>query len=369
MKRTACLLALLSSSVAILAAADKPDVAVTTNSWSAPAAQKYMDGRETWWQGWPVSQRDHNTVCISCHSAVPYALARPALRKDLGESGPSQPEQFLLNGVIKRVGLWSEVAPFYTDEKQGPPKSAESRGTESVLNSLVLASYDAQSGQLAPVTRKAFDEAWKLQLKSGENAGAWNWLNFHLSPWESDVSQYFGAALGAVAVGTAPDNYKSQANIQDNLNLLRSYLKREYDSQPLANKVVVLWASAKVSGILTPDQRTALISALFDKQQDDGGWTITTLGTWKRGDNTPLPRTSDGYATGLTVYALEQVGVSRQDPRLSKGLAWLETSQKKTDGGWPAFSVNKDRDPSTVIGHFMEDAATAYAVLALEKSR
>ena len=351
-------------------AADKPGlVTAGDDGWSPAAAVKYLDGRETWWQGWPVSQRDHNTVCISCHSAVPYALARPTLRKDVSETELSHPEQFLLAGVVKRVGLWNEVAPFYTDERRGVPKSAESRGTEAVLNALVLASYDAHAGKLAPVTRAAFNEAWELQLKSGDNAGAWNWLNFHLSPWESNESQYFGAALAAVAAGAAPDNYQTKPAIQGNLNLLRAYLKREYEAQPLANKVVVLWASAHLPDILSPGQRTALINALFMKQQDDGGWTLTTLGTWKREDNTPLPTKSDGYATGLTVYALEEAGLTRRDSRLSRGLAWLESNQNKAEGNWPAFSVNKNRDPSTDVGHFMTDAATAYAVLALEKSR
>lgn len=375
-KLNACLLVLLSSSAVVASAANKPGIATTANTWSPAAAVKYMDAREVWWQGWPPSQRDHNTVCISCHTVLPYALARPTLKKDLGESGPSKPEQFLLSGVIKRVGLWSEVAPFYQDGKDGPGKSAESRGTEAVLNALVLSSHDAQSGQLEAITRTAFENAWKLQLKSGENAGAWDWLNFHLSPWESDESQYFGAALAAVAAGIAPDGYLSDPKIQDDLNLLRSYLKREYDSQPLANKVAVLWASAKLPGILTPEQRTTLIKDLFMKQQDDGGWTLTTLGTWKRHlpfgftiEKFTLPRTSDGYATGLSVYALEQAGISRQDARLEKGLAWLQTKQDKTEGGWPAFSLNDNRNPSTPIGHFMKDAATAYAVLALEKSR
>jgi squalene-hopene/tetraprenyl-beta-curcumene cyclase len=84
-------------------------------SWDSKAAAAYLDQRADWWMGWDQSVRDHDTHCVSCHTAVPYALGRPALRAALGEQSPSATEQKLLANVTKRVRLWSQLEPFYSD--------------------------------------------------------------------------------------------------------------------------------------------------------------------------------------------------------------------------------------------------------------
>ena len=135
---------MLLASLIPLAKSAEP-ASAPASSWSPQAAAQYLDKRETWWLGWSNSQRDHGTACVSCHTAVPYALGRPALRKALGETAPSTTETLMLANVIKRVNLWSEVQPFYSTEKVGPEKTPQSRGTEAVLNALILANYDSRS--------------------------------------------------------------------------------------------------------------------------------------------------------------------------------------------------------------------------------
>src|ERR1700751_1613695 len=49
-------------------------------SWDQKGAAAYLDQRQSWWMNWPKAARDHETFCVSCHTAVPYALSRPALR-------------------------------------------------------------------------------------------------------------------------------------------------------------------------------------------------------------------------------------------------------------------------------------------------
>jgi len=342
---------------------------VDPRGWDPKAAAAYLDGRATWWSTWPNAARDQGTFCVSCHTAVPYALARPALRKPLGESTRAAAEIAIHDNVAKRVTMWRDVAPFYPDQTRGIPKSTESRGSEAVMNALILAVRDAEAGRMSAEGRSAFANMWALQMRTDALSGAWAWLNFHYEPWESGDAPYFGASLAAIAIGSAPGDYASSPEIENNVKLLRTFFQREHDRQPLFNKLMALSASSRLSGILTPEQRAAITAAAFAKQADDGGWSTASLGTWKRVDNTPLETRSDGYATGLVTLALQQAGTPPTDARLKKGLDWLARNQDRTTGQWPATSLNKQRDPASDAGRFMSDAATAYAVLSLTYAR
>ena len=355
-----------NSSEGVAAHPDKPEK--IANSWDPKAAAAYLDRRQSWWMEWPRAQRDRQTFCVSCHTAVPYALSRSALRTALAEQAPSPNERRLLDSVTKRVGLWNEVEPFYKDADRGPYKSVESRGTESVLNALILSSRDAQSGQLSNDAHTAFENMWAEQQIAGKQKGAWLWLRFNNEPWEADDSDYFGATLAAVAIGIAPGNYSATPEVQTNLKLLREYLNREFAAQTTINRVLLLWAAAKLPGLLEPDRQKAVIAELLEKQQADGGWSLSSLsGDWKRADGTSQETTSDGYATGLITFVLQRAGIPPENAKLKRGLAWLSANQDKTRGSWAAYSLNKNKEnhisPETAL--FMNDAATSYAVLSL----
>jgi squalene-hopene/tetraprenyl-beta-curcumene cyclase len=349
--------------------ASAQQVAVSAGTWDARAAAAYLDARQTWWLGWPTSARDHETSCVSCHTALPYALARPALRAALQQTETPAPERKLVENVVKRVRLWKEVEPFYPDQTRGLPKSSESRGTEAILNAIIVATRDAQSGKISDDARAAFDNLWALQFKNGDLAGAWAWLNFHLEPWESSDAAYFGATLAAVAVGTEPEGYAAVPEIQNHLKTLRDYLQRGAATQRLFNRAMLLWASSRLPGSVSAADRQAIVDTLFAKQHADGGWSLASLGQWKRNDGTAIDSTSDGYASGLVAYALQQAGNAPDEPRLARALGWLVRHQDRATGMWMASSLNKQRDPSSDIGKFMSDAATAYAVLALTQAR
>jgi len=113
-------------------------------------------------------------------------VARSALRSALAQPAISPDERKILDNVQKRVLLWDALEPFYSDEKVGPMKTPQSHGTESVLNALILASYETQDTTLHPASAKAFASMWALQIKTGDKRGAWPWLNFQLQPWEAE---------------------------------------------------------------------------------------------------------------------------------------------------------------------------------------
>src|SRR5260221_4569377 len=373
-----CVVAGLLVVISHAASTSGPTAPADAKSWDPKAAAAYLDKRETWWAGWQDAQRDHGTFCVSCHTAVPYALARPALRKTLSETSPTDNERLLIENVAKRVRMWKDIAPVYNDKEDGANKSAESRATEAILNAFVLANHDAETGKLSNDTRAAFDNLWPLQQTSGEYKGAWQWQLFDLNPWEGDISPYNGAALAAIAVGVAPENYRSAPEIQANLKSLREYLDREYVAQPTLNRVTLLWAAAKVPGLISAERQKSIIDEIMAKQQADGGWGLFSISkTWKdwgpsalfwnrqRRDGSLQDLKSDGFATGLIVYVLRQTGMPKEDVRLLRGREWLIQNQNKTEGLWSATSLNKRRDPASNVGLFMSDAATAYAALAL----
>jgi hypothetical protein len=359
--------------IAILASATAATAGEATG-WNPAQAARYLDGRAEEWETFRGADRGQGAdkvSCLSCHTSVSYALGRPALRRAAGEARPSPHETRLVEQVRRRVAHWGELdTPRYSlsydfDER----KKVESWGTESVLNALVLAGDDRRGGRETPSdsTREALRHLWATQLKDGPDAGSWDWLDFGLRPWEFGEARFYGTTLAAIAVGTAPGYLKATDadNGRSGVEPMRRFIRSKVREQNLHNRLFALWASATIDGLLTAEQRRQIIDQILAKQQDDGGWSLSSIIDCRRGDGTPQEKAPDGYATGLAVHVLRLAGVGRDEPAVAKGLAWLRANQQPS-GSWVASSLNKKRDPKTHVGKFMSDAATALAVLALE---
>jgi squalene-hopene/tetraprenyl-beta-curcumene cyclase len=278
--------------------------------------------------------------CGSCHTNVPYLIARPALKQKTSEE-----EKLVRKFFEDRAARW--------DRRQ---KGDQPRwDTEVVVTGVTLAMHDAATtGKLHPLTAKALDRMWTLQKPHG----AWNWLKCKWPPLEHD--DYYGAVFAAVGVSIAPGDYAKSDRPKVGLEKLRTYLKKT-PAPSLHHKAWLLWASQKLDDLMTKDERERTIKGLLDLQKSDGGWSLPSLGDWKGKDGreNDLSAPSDGYATGLVVYILRQAGLPASHDALKKGAGWLRNNQR-VSGRWFTRSLNSDGP------HYITHTGTAFALLALK---
>jgi len=357
----------------------------SSRNWDPAAAAAYLDARMDLWfaNGTKLKTGDTQTACVSCHAGLSYALARPVLRRVMHLETPSSQEARLIDETTRRAETYSTHQVLYDFNER---RQIESRGTEAVLNAVILTTADAARNLREPSapTKKALARLWETQRTDGR----WDWLEFGLEPWETTEAAYHGATFAAFAVGTAPDQHDGTATA--GIERLRAYLSTNYPAQHLYNRTWALLASTRLKRVVTDAQRDALIDELVRAQRDDGGWSLESMGPWKwsktappvksPGDlDTSLLTRSDGYATGLVVYTLQQAGVAPSHTAIRRGIRWLETNQRaipvpEVPGrGWLAHSLNYDREHGGEKGEpwrrlFMSDTATAFAILALAES-
>jgi len=282
----------------------------------------------------------HKHKCGSCHTGWPFVMSRAVLKD---ESGTSLAEV--------RAFFEGRITNWDADEQVKKHQHREIVGT-----SVALAMHDAQStGRLHPVTKEALDRMWTLQRKDG----AWSWPKCSWPPFE--VDDYFGAVLAAVGVGNAPENYARSDSARAGVDKLRDYLKKT-PAPNLHHRAWLLWASARLDGLLGDEEKQGTIRDLFAPQRADGGWSMESLGKgWvgREGEAANPDAPSDGYGTGLIVFVLREAGVPMSHEGIQRGKNWLATNQR-VSGRWFTRSLNG------VKQHFISDTATVFAVLALK---
>jgi len=238
--------------------------------------------------------------------------------------------------------------------KNGPPKE----GFNVVVVASGLTFNDMQTtGKLHEATRRALELMWKVQ----RDDGSWQWLKCGWPPMESD--DHYGVTLAALIVGLAPEQYAETEAARAGLKKIRSYLEK---NQPLSlhHRAMIAWASRRIDGLMSDEQRAETLDELLALQRPDGGWsTPGLLADWKgfrRKDGKPHDTgTSDAYATGFVIVVARNLGEPTSHPQLQRGITWLLEKQR-VSGKWFTRSPTKDSR------HYISNFGTAFAVLALQ---
>ncbi len=301
--------------------------------FSAANAARYLDRASLTWQ------KVKN--CATCHTNMPYLMARPALAEISADSG--------------EVRAFYETYPAERWAKRSPN---EKQGFWTIVVATGLTFHDLQTtGKLSDPAREALDAMWTVQREDG----GWRWPDCNYAPMEID--DHYGVTLAALTVGVAPDGYSQSEKARTGLAQLRGYLEND-PAKSLHHRAMLAWCSKRLDGIQTEAQRAETLTELLALQLPGGGWSTSSfLADWdglEREDGEPLDtKTGDAYGTGLVIVIARELGIPADDPRLRRGIEWLLANQRES-GKW--FT----RSPVADARNLISNTGSAFAVLALQ---
>lgn len=340
MRRGLWVIGWLACGAATLPAAEP----VTIDNYEAPAANdkneplakefsldqavRFLDSASLEWQS--------SRGCFACHTNFAYLTARP-----------------YVDSKVPAHQTVREFAEKMVNERWADPKIGPRWDAEVVATAWALAFNDSLTTQkLHPTTKTALDRMWKVQREDG----GFSWLKCGWPP--SELDDEYGAVLGLIAVGVAPEDYKNTEAAKAGVAKIQSYLAKT-PLPSLHHKAMLVWADSYLPNLLTDEQAKVIIDEVLAKQLADGGWSAASLGEWKRGDDQPQEYdVSDGFGTGFSIYVLRKAGIPADDARIRKGVHWLKNHQRES-GRWFARSVFKDSK------HYLTHNASAFAIMAL----
>ena len=296
--------------------------------FSLKAAKRFLDTSSLYWQ----KQRK----CFTCHTNYPYLMARPLLGRE--DTAQRQVREFAEQVVTEQ---WPDKGPTFD--------------AEVVSIAAGLAFNDSLgAGKLHAVTRQALDHMWTFQREDG----SFDWIKANTAP--SELDDHYGVTLALIGVGAAPNGYADTPAAQAGLEKLRRYLAK-HPSAYLHQSVMLLWAASYVDGLMTSEDLRLRVDELLALQQEDGGWSLASLGNWKfhGAEGNTVVNSSDGYGTGLVTYVLRRAGVPADDPRIVQAIGWIKSNQR-ANGGWLTRSQSKAGGH-----HSISRAGSAYVIMAL----
>ena len=321
----------------------------------------------------PTAARAADKVsCLSCHTSVSYALGRPALRHVAGEDRPTAhesaaaragpaPGRALGRARHARGSASPTTSTSGRRSNRGAPRRSSTPwswpGTTAAAASPPRAIRPGRPSAISgrPSTRTARKPARGTGSTSGSVPGR------PARPLlRGDARRHRRRHGPRVSQGRGRRDRERASTGSAGTSA------SQLEKQNLHNRLFALWASTAIDGLLTADQRQQIIEQVLAKQQENGGWSLSSLVDCKRQDGTPQETGSGRLRHGP---GAARPPARRRSPRISPPSAgdWRGSAPiSSRTGNWVGVSLNKRRDPKTHVGKFMSDAATAFAILALE---
>ena len=214
------------------------------------------------WFAWkPAASPDG--PCVSCHTGMTYLLARPALRRALGETQPTMFETGAARSAPRqrRCETGRRPSGCRNGFRRSLPGAAGCRKGRRLRDSPSVRSV------VGTAARRRGDKG-RLAVVSSQPGSV-----------TSIPARTFSALRSRrFAIGTMPDGYAQTPEYASTFRRSSRSFETGADVQrPLHDRLARLWASSKLRSVLPDQSRKALIEETFGKQQADGGWSIESL--------------------------------------------------------------------------------------------
>jgi squalene-hopene/tetraprenyl-beta-curcumene cyclase len=295
--------------------------------------------------------------CVTCHTNGHYLMVPPELFKHR----PAATE--VRDFAEGWIDSWAD---------EGLPR------TEIVVapSAFLTINNMQMDGELRPATIDALQETWSLQSEEGH----WpDWLKCEWPPFEQD--DHYGVTLLTIAMGMAPESYKSVDPAKTGIQRMLNYLQH-HKPEEVHHRAMMLWVDRYYDDLVSAEDRERWIDELLALQKASGGWASGDLGRWRQrapetGGYTHLDPdfvereyppvmidpNGDGYGTGFVLHALLQAGVPTSHDQIQKGVAWLKRNQQ-ADGKWFTNSLRNEYDTSNFLTH----TGTVFALMVLAET-
>jgi squalene-hopene/tetraprenyl-beta-curcumene cyclase len=298
-------------------------------------------------------------TCVNCHTTGPYLSERPGLAGWLGI-----PSEEVRANFAEAVP--AEVKPVAVTEKNG--HRYHPGAFSSVWRSLGLAEWDRHvTGKTSAETDRSLREMFERQAESGAFVSHGEVEIPHIT---TDFELSLQAARAVTAAPGWLEGVKEEglrAKVEKFKGWLgKPELKNDFD------RVLRLQLAHYLPELVPKGEREAALALLSSRQHADGGWStrdMSALKDWHFEMSeavvrliTGLPDAgapeSDAYMTALAVVLMRQSGVSAEDERVRRGVAWLKREQRES-GRWWMHSLYRGNY------HYTTYIATAQALKAL----